>query len=109
MYKNYNIVDGKRQTVMLDGNTVLTHENIVGLARISNPQISSDDDISNRNWIRFEIPFELLEGQTIDNEILENYGYNVAIVLASSIQGAYFTGAVGSTLYIDTLEIECED
>ena len=73
MYENYDIVDGRRQSVMLDGNNVLTHKNIVGLARIKEQDI------------------------------------DVAIVISSSVDGAYFRGAVGSTLYVDTFKIICED
>ena len=39
MYENYDIVDGRRQSVMLDGNNILTHKNIVGLARIKEQDI----------------------------------------------------------------------
>ena len=109
MYENSTIVDGKRQSVMLDGNNVLSHENIVGLARIQNPKVWTDAQIEAGEWERFEIPFVLMPSKQIDEEKLANYGYNIAIVLSSSIDGAYFVGAVGSTLYIDTLEIICED
>ena len=44
-----------------------------------------------------------------DRNILENYGYNLAVVFTSSVDGAYFRGAVGSTLYVDTFKIICED
>lgn len=109
MYENSIIVDGKRQSVMLDGNNVLTHENIVGLARIQNPKVWTDEQIEAGEWERFEIPFVFMPGKQIDEDKLANYGYNIAIVLSSSIDGAYFVGAVGSTLYIDTLEIICEE
>ena len=36
---------------------------------------------------------------------VENDGYNVAIVAASSRWGNYFRGAPGSTLYIDELQL----
>lgn len=109
MYENSIIVNGKRQSVMLNGDTVLEHPNIVGLARIQDPEIWTDEQIENGEWKRFEIPFELVNGKQIDEEKLANYGYNIAIVLSSSIKGANFYGAVGSTLYIDTLEIICEE
>lgn len=109
MYENSETVNGKRQSVMLDGNNVLTHHNIVGLARIQNPETWTDEQIRNNEWKRFEIPFELVDGKQIDQEKLENYGYNIAIVLSSSIDGADFKGAVGSTLYIDSIELICEE
>lgn len=39
---------------------------------------------------------------------LKNGKYKLAIVLSSSINGAYFIGAIGSTLWVDELEIVCE-
>ena len=111
MYENYDIVDGRRQSVMLDGNNVLTHKNIVGLARIKEQDIVNltDEKIERGEWQYFDIPFELVNGKQIDPERLANYGYNVAIVISSSVDGAYFRGAVGSTLYVDTFKIICED
>ena len=111
MYENYDIVDGRRQSVMLDGNNVLTHKNIVGLARIKEQDIVNltDEQIERGEWQYFDIPFELVNGKQIDPERLANYGYNVAIVISSSVDGAYFRGAVGSTLYVDTFKIICED
>lgn len=111
MYENYDIVDGRRQSVMLDGNNVLTHKNIVGLARIKEQDIVNltDEQIERGEWQYFNIPFELVNGKQIDPERLANYGYNVAIVISSSVDGAYFRGAVGSTLYVDTFKIICED
>ena len=38
-------------------------------------------------------------------EKLQNDGYNLAIVFASSVKGDLFEGAVGSTLYIDEVEL----
>ena len=111
MYENYDIVDGRRQSVMLDGNNILTHKNIVGLARIKEQDIVNltDEQIERGEWQYFDIPFELVNGKQIDPERLANYGYNVAIVISSSVDGAYFRGAVGSTLYVDTFKIICED
>ena len=48
------------------------------------------------------------DGKTIDSEKLKNGKYKLGIVLSSSLDGAYFKGAVGSTLYVDELEIVCE-
>ena len=35
--------------------------------------------------------------------------YKLGIVFSSSVDGAYFRGAVGSTLYIDEVELICEE
>ena len=36
-------------------------------------------------------------------------GNKLGIVFSSSVDGAYFRGAVGSTLYIDEVELICEE
>ena len=59
-------------------------------------------------WTRFDLTFEAVEGKTVDRQALAEGGYKLAIVFSSSIQGAYFRGAIGSTLWIDEVEIECE-
>lgn len=108
MYENQIIEDGVKKSVMLDGNNILSSDCIVGMARIINPVSMTKEQIARGEWQKFEIPFRLLEGKSIDKEKLANYGYNVAMVFSSSIEGAYFVGAVGSTLYIDSVELICE-
>lgn len=81
-------------------------EHIVSLARIGqdgNPTMAETDQ-----WTRFELSFEPQNGKTIDEERLRNGEYKLAIVFTSSIEGAYFRGAVGSELYVDEVEIVCE-
>ncbi|MEG2514336.1 MAG: PCMD domain-containing protein, partial [Bacteroidaceae bacterium] len=56
-------------------------------------------------WTKFELPFVMKKGKTIDKEKLKNNKYSIAIVFTSSIEGAYFRGAIGSTLYIDEVEL----
>jgi len=51
-------------------------------------------------------PFEMFfEGKTPDPEELVNGGYNLTVVFSSSKNGATFEGAIGSTLYIDEVEV----
>jgi hypothetical protein len=38
-----------------------------------------------------------------------NFGYNLALVFTSSIEGASFSGAVGSILHVDQVRIDCEE
>ena len=56
-------------------------------------------------WTFFEIPFEHLAD--VDEQLLQNRGYNLALVFAASIHGDTFEGAIGSTLYIDKVRIIC--
>lgn len=87
----------------LNGGNSLTDKSIVRLARIN-----SDDAKETDEWKSFDIPFETMNGKSINSEDLKNGKYKLAIVLSSSINGAYFIGAIGSTLYVDELEIICE-
>lgn len=78
------------------------NEHIVLVARI--PETEETDE-----WTEFELDFELVEGKTVDREALAEGQYKLAIVFSSSKEGAYFRGAVGSTLWIDEVNIICED
>lgn len=86
----------------LDGTNVLAEDN---------PNIISTAIIDNRHatneWTSFNIPFVLRPGKTIDHEKLKNGGYSFTIVMSSSEGGDFFRGAVGSTLYVDELEVTC--
>lgn len=83
---------------MLNGDNSLTHENLISVARIENPKETD-------NWTEFNLPFEMKPGKSVDPEKLRNGKYNISIVFSSSIDGAYFNGAVGSTLYIDEVKL----
>ena len=78
------------------------NEHIVLVARIAKTETTD-------KWTRFELPFESVPGKTVDRQALAEGRYKLAIVFSSSIQGAYFRGAIGSTLWIDEVEIECEN
>lgn len=84
--------------VALNGDDVLSSERIVSLARIAEPG-------EPQEWAHFREPFQPMNGKTFDEERLRNDGYAIAIVATSSRQGAYFEGAIGSTLYVDELRI----
>lgn len=83
----------------LDGTNQFTHPNLISIARIDNQKETNE-------WVEFNIPFKMQPGKTIDNNKLKNKKYNVAIVFSSSLEGDHFNGAVGSTLYIDNVELE---
>lgn len=88
--------DGK--PILLDGTNMLTHPNLYSVAQITNAKESDQ-------WIRFELPFITREGKTLDIAKLKASKYNIAIVFSSSIEGDQFSGAVGSTLLIDEVEL----
>lgn len=83
---------------MLDGDNSLTHKNLISVARIENQKETSD-------WTQFDLPFVMKPGKSIDPEKLKNGKYNISIVFSSSIDGAFFNGAVGSTLHIDEVKL----
>lgn len=96
IYAIFYETDEKTKT--LDGTNNFTSPNLVSIARINN-QKETDQ------WTQFYIPFIMQPGKTINQEKLKKGGYNVAIVFSSSKDGGNFNGAVGSTLYIDEVEL----
>lgn len=114
--KKKNPVEGRRDTcaiysvlyevdpdnfVSLDGSNVTSSERIVLIAEIKNPGEPT-------GWTEFNIPFEPRNGKTFNKEKLKNNGYAIAVVASSSKDGAFFEGAIGSTLYIDEISIVWE-
>lgn len=98
LYLNHDSIGNP---VVLYGDNVLTSENIVLLARV--PNVERTD-----GWKYFEIEFEQRNNNVIDYNLLNNFGYNLAIVFSSSADGAYFQGAENSTLIIDNVKVICE-
>lgn len=95
----YRNTDDQGNAVVLYGDNVLTSPQIVAIARI--------DKVENTdNWTEFDLDFNYLTD--IDQTLLDNYGYNMAVVFTSSIGGADFEGAIGSTMMIDKVRIICE-
>lgn len=94
----------KSNTDFLDGDNSLTSPDIVLMARIPQEEIVEGDE-----WIYFDEPFERPESsrKTFDAAGLQEERYKLAIVCSSSVRGAYFEGAVGSTLYVDNLRLIC--
>lgn len=87
----------------LDGTNIFTSPNVISIAR------RPDDLKETDQWIEFNLPFVTKEGKTVDPQKLEDGKYNLAIVCSSSIKGDLFEGAVGSTLYIDEIELSYTD
>lgn len=78
----------------LDGRNVLTSDQLVSVARIEKKEVTTE-------WTHFVIPFVMKEGKSVDPEKLKEGKYSVSIIASSSINGATFEGAIGSTLWID--------
>lgn len=96
LYRNH---DAQGNAVVLQGDNVLTSPQIVAIA-----DAGKISDISE--WTGFDVEYVYYED--VDEELLKNQGYNMAVVFSSSKRGALFEGAIGSTLYIDKVRVECE-
>lgn len=96
LYRNH---DGNGNQVFLYGDDVMTNENIVAIARVG--EIKTTDE-----WTAFAAEFDYKS--EIDESLVNGQGYNLAIVFSSSEDGDLFRGAIGSTLVIDKVRIECE-
>ena len=93
--------DRNGNPLVLYGDNILSSENIVAVARVKNV------NETNGQWVPFDIEFEYKKD--INPEMLANRGYNLTIVFSSSIDGASFEGAIGSTLKVDKVRLTCEE
>ena len=93
-----NTVDNKGY---LDGGNSLSSKDIVLKAELTDRKETGE-------WTKFTLPFEAMNGKTIEPKKLAEGGYSFAIIMSSSKDGAKFEGAIGSTLYVDELQLFCE-
>lgn len=83
------------ESIHLYGDDMLTSPYIVSKAQVASLPATSE-------WTRFEMTFD--EG-TVDASVLAAFGYSWMLVFTSSKSGDTFEGAIGSTLYIDEVEV----
>ena len=88
--------------IALDGSNITSSNRIVLIAELQNPGEPTE-------WTEFNIPFEPRNGNVFNYDKLENNEYAITIVASSSKDGAYFNGAVGSTLFVDEIKINWEN
>lgn len=98
----YRNTDENGNSIQLDGSNVLSSPSIVALGRIK----QSDIDVSGSQWVYFDLP--IAYNANVERPDVENYLYSTAVVFSSSVRGAEFIGAPGSTLWIDNVKLECE-
>ena len=84
--------------VTLDGSNVLSSERIVLVAQLENPGEPSQ-------WTPFDVEYKTVNGKKFDQQKLENGEYAITVVASSSKEGAFFEGAIGSTLCVDEIKI----
>lgn len=90
----------KQSSDFLDGNTSLNSSDIVLMARVPVSETAE--------WVSFAVPFTQPESKAFDAAKLRSGKYKLELVCSSSKEGAWFRGAVGSTLYIDDIRLEVE-
>ena len=100
----YRNTDDEGNSYVLDGYGV---ENLDKL--LDNPLVYKVARVASLpptdTWAEWEMFFE---GRDAPDDIVEAQGCNLALVFSSSKNGAQFEGAVGSTLYIDEVQVSYE-
>lgn len=99
----YENTDDNGDPYMLDGTNVRVLPNPYIVAMTTFPP---EDRRETDSWTEFSLPFEFFK--EVDQARLLRNGYNLAIVCSASVDGADFTGALGSILLIDDFKITCE-
>lgn len=94
-YRNH---DAAGNEVVLYGDNILSSDLIVAIANMGYVKPTTQ-------WTPWDVKFEYRE--PIDEELLANRGYNIAIVFSSSAAGGDFIGAIGSRLCIDKVRLIC--
>ena len=100
----YRNQDAEGNKYMLDGHAVEDLDKLM-----DNPQVYKVARVASLpptdTWAQWEMYFE---GKDAPDDLVQAQGFNLALVFSSSKDGAQFEGAVGSTLYIDEVEISYE-
>ena len=100
----YRNTDDQRKGYTLDGHAVEDLDKL-----LDNPQVYKVARVASLpatdTWTQWEMFFE---GRDAPDDIVAAQGFNLALVFSSSKRGAQFEGAVGSTLYVDEVEVSYE-
>ncbi|NDW09732.1 PCMD domain-containing protein [Dysgonomonas sp. 520] len=89
----YEVTKGNGADEFLDGTNILSSSKTVAIAELT-------DRSAKENYTYFSLPFVYNREPDYNK-----FDYKLAIVCASSREGDYYRGAVGSTLIVDELEI----
>ena len=100
----YRNTDDKGESYVLDGHAVEDLDKL-----LDNPQVYKVARVASLpttdTWTQWEMFFE---GHDAPDDIVAAQGCNLALVFSSSKRGAQFEGAIGSTLYIDEVQVSYE-
>ena len=94
-YRNHD-ADGNE--VVLYGDNVLSSDLIVAVAELNYVAPTNQ-------WTPWDVKFEYRK--EVDEQLLANRGYSLAIVFSSSSAGGEFIGAIGSRLCVDKVRLIC--
>lgn len=93
----YKVTKGdKGKKEYLDGTNILTSDKVIAKAIL-------EDGSKKENYTKFSLEFNYVEEPDY-----ESHDYKLAIVCASSKEGDFYRGAIGSTLIVDNIEVICE-
>ena len=84
--------------MVLYGDNVLTSDLIVAVAELEYVAPTS-------TWTPWDVKF--VYRKDVDEQLLANRGYSLAIVFSSSSAGGEFIGAIGSRLCVDKVQLIC--
>ena len=101
----YRNTDDEGNNYVLDGHAVEDLDKV-----LDNPQVYKVARVASLpatdTWTQWEMFFE---GKDAPDDLVKAQGCNLALVFSSSKSGAQFEGAIGSTLYIDEVEVSYEE
>lgn len=82
------------------------HPNMVALANLTD---AHETGLGDDDWVKFEIEFDYDKyKKAVNVDLLAKGVYRLGIVIASSAEGDYFRGAVGSTLDVRNIKVTNE-
>lgn len=82
------------------------HPNMVALANLTD---AHETGLGDDDWVKFEIEFDYDKyKKAVNADLLAKGVYRLGIVIASSAEGDYFHGAVGSTLDVRNIKVTNE-
>ena len=82
------------------------HPNMVALANLTD---AHETGLGDDDWVKFEIEFDYDKyKKAVNADLLAKGVYRLGIVIASSAEGDYFRGSVGSTLDVRNLKVTHE-
>lgn len=82
------------------------HPNMVALANLTD---AHETGLGDDDWVKFEIEFDYDKyKKAVNADLLAKSVYRLGIVIASSAEGDYFRGAVGSTLDVRNIKVTNE-